>query len=212
MEMEGEGASVCATPFKVLGISKAIIKAELRASHLQLSAHGLMHGAKWAAEQVVGLGDVDEAETQVVLESVCILTHMYVHICTYVRIGAEYTCIYMLCVCGCVCAYPCIFTQVYVHICSYVRIGAEYICIHMLCVSVCVCLCECVCVFVCVCVCLCVSVCVRVCVCVCVYTCVCIHIYPYLCVFACDCTATSIYLYLYLNRSVHVYIFRHTYT
>ena len=112
MEMEGEGASVCATPFKVLGISKALIKAELRASHLQLSAHGLMHGAKWAAEQVVGLGDVDEAETQVVLESVCILTHMYVHICSYVRIGAEYTCIYMLCVCGCVCVFMYIYASI----------------------------------------------------------------------------------------------------
>ena len=63
MEMEGEGASSFSSPFK--GVSKAMIKAELRASQRKLSAHGLMHGAKWAAEQIIGLGAVDEAETQV---------------------------------------------------------------------------------------------------------------------------------------------------
>jgi hypothetical protein len=65
MEME-DASSAAASPFKGLGVSKATIKAELRASHQKLSAHGLMHGAKWAAEQIIGLGDVDEAETQVV--------------------------------------------------------------------------------------------------------------------------------------------------
>lgn len=65
MEMEGEGASPFSSPFKGLGVSKALIKAELRASQRKLSAHGLMHGAKWAAEQIIGLGAVDEAATQV---------------------------------------------------------------------------------------------------------------------------------------------------
>lgn len=68
MEME-DASSAAASPVKAitpLGVSKASMKAELRASHQQLSAHGLMHGAKWAAEQIIGLGDVDEAETQVV--------------------------------------------------------------------------------------------------------------------------------------------------
>jgi hypothetical protein len=43
MEMEPEGASILESPVKRIGISKAMIKAELRAAHKHLSAHGLMH-------------------------------------------------------------------------------------------------------------------------------------------------------------------------
>jgi anaphase-promoting complex subunit 8 len=65
MEMEGEGPLFSESPSKGLaGVSKARIKAELRAARVQLSNHGLMHSAKWAAEQVVGLGEVNEDETQ----------------------------------------------------------------------------------------------------------------------------------------------------
>ena len=62
MEMESEAPS---SPFKGFDVPKAHIKAELRASHQLLSAHGLMHSAKWAAEQVIGLGDVNDSEVQV---------------------------------------------------------------------------------------------------------------------------------------------------
>jgi hypothetical protein len=53
MEMEGDCAPVAMSPLKRISVSKAVIKAELRAALQQLSSHGLMHGAKWAAEQVV---------------------------------------------------------------------------------------------------------------------------------------------------------------
>ena len=53
MEMEGDCTPVAMSPLKRISVSKAVIKAELRAALQQLSSHGLMHGAKWAAEQVV---------------------------------------------------------------------------------------------------------------------------------------------------------------
>jgi len=53
MEMEGDYTPVAMSPLKRISVSKAVIKAELRAALQQLSSHGLMHGAKWAAEQVL---------------------------------------------------------------------------------------------------------------------------------------------------------------
>ena len=53
MEMEGDCTPVAMSPLKRISVSKAVIKAELRAALQQLSSHGLMHGAKWAAEQVL---------------------------------------------------------------------------------------------------------------------------------------------------------------
>ena len=53
MEMEGDCTPEAMSPLKRISVSKALIKAELRAALQQLSSHGLMHGAKWAAEQVL---------------------------------------------------------------------------------------------------------------------------------------------------------------
>jgi hypothetical protein len=39
-----------------LNLSPPVVKGELRAAYFSLSAHGLLHSAKWVAEQAAGIG------------------------------------------------------------------------------------------------------------------------------------------------------------
>ena len=39
-----------------LNLSPAVVKGELRDAYLTLSSHGLLHSAKWVAEQAAGIG------------------------------------------------------------------------------------------------------------------------------------------------------------
>ena len=51
-----------------LNLSPAVVKGELRDAYVKLSAHGLLHSAKWVAEQAAGVGRVKAIGHETVMD------------------------------------------------------------------------------------------------------------------------------------------------